>query len=114
MDLFSNWVSVGNGSFSSASGSIPTFTIPTLLNAQIVGIKISTDNAKSSWYTGGWVEQLVLTSIDGSTPFLTFSKKLELGGSIIFFPQNINNYSLRISFPAYFKDVSVAVWVNES
>ena len=113
MDLFSNWVSVGNGSFSSEEGSIPTFTVPTLLNAQIIGIKISTDNAKATWYTGGWVDQLVVVGVDGSIPWITFSKKIGLGGSIIFFPQSINNYSLEISFPAYFKTVNVAVWANE-
>lgn len=112
MDLSTGWTSVGNGSFSSASGFIPAFTVPGVLNAQIVGIKISTDNAKPTWYTGAWVDQKVLTGLDGSTPWITFSKKIGLGGNIIVFPQVISNYSIDISFPNYFKNVSVAVWIQ--
>ncbi|MGV0102350.1 hypothetical protein NSTCB13_00871 [Nostoc sp. DSM 114160] len=111
MDLSTGWTSVGNGSFSSASGSIPLFSVPGFFNSQIIGIKISTINAKSSWYTGGWIEQKILTELD-STPWITFAKKLEIGGNIIFFPQAIDNYSIDISFPNYFKTVSVEVWIH--
>ncbi|MEH2137158.1 hypothetical protein [Nostoc sp.] len=112
MDLSSGWTSVGNGSFTSSNGYIPTFTVPSLLNAQVVAIKISTDNAKPTWYTGAWVDQKVLTGLDGSTPWITFSKKIGLGGNIIFFPQVISNYLVDISFPTYFKTVSVGVWIQ--
>ncbi len=111
MDLFNGWTSVGNGNFTSSSGYIPTFTVPSFLNAQIVGIKILTDNAKPTWYTGAWVEQKVSTGLD-SIPWITFSKKIGLGGNIIFFPQPVNNYSIDISFPTYFKTVSVGVWIQ--
>lgn len=112
MDLSSGWLSVGNGSFSSSSGFIPTFTVPGIFSAQIIAVKISVESAKLTWYTGGWVEQKVITGLDASNPWVTFSKKLELGGSIIFFPQVIDNYSIDISFPNYFKSVSVAVWTQ--
>ncbi|MDF5736804.1 MULTISPECIES: hypothetical protein [unclassified Nostoc] len=111
MDLSTGWTSVGNGSFTNASGSIPIFTIPSLLNAQIVAIKISTENAKPTWYTGAWIDQKVLTGLD-LIPWVTFSKKIGLGGNIIFFPQAISNYSIDISFPVYFKTVSVGVWIQ--
>lgn len=111
-DLSSGWISVGNGDFTSSSGSIPTFTVPSLLNAQIVAIKILTENAKPTWYTGAWVDQKVLTGLDGSIPWITFSKKVGLGGNVIFFPQVIFNYSIDISFSAYFETVSVGVWIQ--
>ncbi|MGV0102227.1 hypothetical protein NSTCB13_00743 [Nostoc sp. DSM 114160] len=112
MDLSTGWISVGNGSFTSASGSIPSFTVPTLLNAQIVAIRILTENAKPTWYTGAWVDQKILTGLDTSIPWITFSKKIGLGGNVIFLPQAISNYSLDISFPTYFKTVSVGVWIQ--
>ena len=113
MDLSTGWISVGNGSFTSSSGYIPAFTIPTALNTQIISINISTVNAKSSWYTGGWIKQKVLTGLDGSTAWVAFSKKLELGGNVIFFPQNLSSYLIDISFPNYFKTVLVKVWAQE-
>ncbi|OYE02943.1 hypothetical protein [Nostoc sp. 'Peltigera membranacea cyanobiont' 232] len=113
MDLSSGWTSVGNGDFTSSSGYIPACPgVPSLLNAQVVAIKISTENAKPTWYTGAWLDQKVLTGLDGSTPWITFSKKIGLGGNIIVFPQVISNYSIDISFPTYFKTVSVGVWIQ--
>jgi len=105
MDLSTGWASLGNGSF---SGSIPVFSVSSLA-AQIIAIQISASNAKATWYTGGWLDQKVLTDLE-TTPFITFSQKLHIGGNIIFFSEPIDNYSIDISFPTYFTDVNVALW----
>ncbi|MEH1851451.1 MAG: hypothetical protein V7L11_07140 [Nostoc sp.] len=87
------------------------FTMPILLNSNIVAIYITTPTPKPTWFTGAWVNQLIATGlIDSSTTWNINSNRILLGKNVIVFPQSLSSYSLQFSFPAYFPTVFLSVW----
>jgi hypothetical protein len=87
------------------------FTMPILLNSNIVAIYITTPTPKPTWFTGAWVNQLIATGlIDSSTTWTINSNRILLGKNVIVFPQSLSIYALQFSFPRYFPNVFLSVW----
>ncbi|MHC5818394.1 MAG: hypothetical protein ACYT04_21505, partial [Nostoc sp.] len=76
----------------------------------ILGIYIITPSAKKTWYTGGYVNQLVQTNlVDNSTQWTSFSQRLSLGGNVLIFPISFASYQLRFSFPVWFESSFISI-----
>lgn len=87
------------------------FTMPIILSSNIIAVYIAIPNPKPTWFTGAWVNQLILTGlIDSSTTWSINSERILLGRNVLVFPQSLSNYALQFSFPAYFPSIFLSVW----
>lgn len=111
MDLSSptNWSLIYEQTLS--GDNLDNFLIPDIFSSNIVAIYITTSSSKSTWHTGGWINQLVQTNLIGvSTSWNSFSQRLALGGNIVFFPRDFANYQLQLSFPVWFPNAFISIW----
>ena len=94
-----------------SDSNLPNFLVPFSFNAQIIALHIYTSGDKPTWYTAGYVNQLVSTNLVSSTTvWSAFSQRTLLGGSILFLPNNFASYQLQFSFPYWFPDAYLSVW----
>jgi len=88
-----------------------TFTIPTFLSSNIIAVYVLTSGSKPTWFTGGWVNQLVPTAlIDNSFSWNIYTQRILLGKNIITFPQSLPVYQLQFTLPSYFLNTFLGVW----
>lgn len=78
--------------------------------AQLIAIDISTTNIRDTWYTGGWLSQIININLGTENLFKAYSQRVKLGGSIIVFPNNYSSYQLEFSFPEWFQDGELILW----
>ncbi len=111
LDLSSaaNWSLIYDATLSGSN--LSKFLIPSSFSNQIIAVHISTQSPKPTWFTGGWINQIVQTNlVNDSTIWNSFSQRLYLGGNIIIFPTNFASYQLQFSFPAWFSSASLSIW----
>lgn len=102
-------------------GYIPPQPIPPIevsLKSPLLAVGIGSTKAKPTWYKGGWASLILpfTPSSTGKFPAKVDPSRdrhiLRLGHYTLldFTYWGIANYSIRINFPRYFKDVGVEVW----
>jgi hypothetical protein len=88
------------------------FLVPINFSAQILAIYISTPQQKPTWYTGGWINQLVTMPelVTSSTVWSAYTRRLLLGGNTLLLPNEFSTYQLQIDFPVYFQTAFISIW----
>jgi|GEM_PF-2227592 len=87
------------------------FLVPNNFSSQVLAIYISTSASKPTWYTGGYVNQLVSTGlVSDNLNWNCFYQRLLLGGNIVFFPNNLSSYQLQFNFPIWFPNAFLSIW----
>ncbi|MHC5860731.1 hypothetical protein [Nostoc sp.] len=93
------------------TSDLENVSIPTSFTSNIIAVYILTSTSKPTWFTGGWVNQLVPTGlIDSSPTWNIYSQRLLLGKNILIFPESLASYNLQFSFPYYFPNAFLSVW----
>lgn len=94
-----------------SSSDLPNFLVPSEFSSQVVAVFISTSGSKPTWYRAGYLRQIVPTGLISSTSeFCSFDQLMLLGGNVVFFPNNFNNYQIRIIFPFYFPNAFLSIY----
>ncbi len=109
LSVANNWSLIFEQTLS--GDNLSNFLIPDTFSSGILGIYIVTPGARKTWYTGGYVNQLVQTNlVDDSTQWTSFSQRLSLGGNVLIFPVSFASYQLRFSFPVWFQSSFISIW----
>ena len=114
-ELFYNVTFTAENLYRNVYAPIPAFFVPLRFSNFIIAINVSCSTAKSGWYFAGFANVFLQTGLDrGGNPDSIYGSPSRLtldAWQIIEVPQVSSTFSLKLTPPKYFRDISYGIQI---